>query len=169
MFSTYFTEQFPAILREIGANYKPDAIYTNGWPCVDAFEVCHCVSCQKIYEAIGGVPPETTDSRSVMYRRYYKVYMERIAEVWKLWTGIAEAANPDSTYVGNFGESIWTVKDMKTLGDKADWFNADNQGRRQGRPIWMCAQQRRLAKSVVGNKPITNIVAAVAYESNELT
>jgi len=104
MFSTYFTEQFPAILREIGANYKPDAIYTNGWPCVDAFEVCHCVSCQKIYEAIGGVPPETTDSRSVMYRRYYKVYMERIAEVWKLWTGIAEAANPDSTYVGNFGE-----------------------------------------------------------------
>jgi hypothetical protein len=95
--------------------------------------------------------------------------MERIAEVWKLWIGIAKAANPDSTYVGNFGESIWTVKDMKTLGDNADWFNADNQGRRPGRPIWMCAQQGRLAKSVVGNKPITNVVAAFAYESNELT
>ena len=141
MFSTYFTEQFPAILREIGANYKPDAIYTNGWPCVDALEVCHCVSCQKIYEAIGGVPPETTDSRSVMYRRYYKVYMERIAEVWKLWTGIAEAANPDSTYVGNFGESIWTVKDMKTLGDRLTGSMLTIRAGARGDP-YGCARSR---------------------------
>ena len=62
MFGTYFTDQMPAIYREINQRYAPDGFYTNGWPGTEALEVCHCPNCQKIYrEQTGGVPPQTTD------------------------------------------------------------------------------------------------------------
>ncbi|MGH9343174.1 MAG: hypothetical protein ACRD19_05370, partial [Terriglobia bacterium] len=32
MFSTYFTDQMPAIYREINQRYAPDGFFTNGWP-----------------------------------------------------------------------------------------------------------------------------------------
>ena len=68
LFSTYFTEQMPAIYRELNQRYAPDALYTNGWPGTDALEVCHCASCQKVYQdEVGGTPPETTDPRSALY------------------------------------------------------------------------------------------------------
>ena len=36
MFSPYFTEQMPAIYREIGKRYAVDAFFTNGWPSTGA-------------------------------------------------------------------------------------------------------------------------------------
>ena len=32
MFSTYFTEHIPAIMREVNSRYDVDGIFTNGWP-----------------------------------------------------------------------------------------------------------------------------------------
>src|SRR5207249_3398296 len=56
MFSPYFTEQMPAIYREIGKRYAVDAFFTNGWPSTGALGVCYCESCQKVYrEKVGGV------------------------------------------------------------------------------------------------------------------
>ena len=49
MFGTYFTQQMPAIYREINQRYAPDGFYTNGWPGTEALEVCHCPNCQRIY------------------------------------------------------------------------------------------------------------------------
>jgi len=61
MFSTYFTEQMPAIYREINKNYPVDGFFTNGWPSTGAPGVCYCDSCQKVYrEKVGGVPPAAT-------------------------------------------------------------------------------------------------------------
>jgi hypothetical protein len=167
MFSTYFTEQMPAIYREINQLYSPDGFYTNGWPGTEALGVCHCPSCQRIYrEQTGGTPPESTDARSSVYRKYYAVYMDRIAQVWKLWQDVAREKSANAVYVGNLGGGIRTVKDVKRLSEVAAWFNADNQGRSGNSPIWMCAQQGRVAHCVMNGRTVTNVVGM--YDTGRL-
>lgn len=62
MFSPYFTEQMPAIYREINQRYRVDGFFTNGWPSTGGLTVCYCDNCQRVYrEQVGGVPPEGTD------------------------------------------------------------------------------------------------------------
>ncbi len=161
MFSPYFTEQMPAIYREMNQRYGPDGFFTNGWPSTGELTVCHCESCQKVYRAkVGGVPPDTTDATSPLYRKYYAVYMDRVMEVWNLWDGVARERKADSVYVGNLGGGIRVVKDLWRIGRGAGWFNADHQGRAGDTPIWDCAQQGRVAQSVMKGRPITNVTGS---------
>ncbi len=163
MFSTYFTDQMPAIYREINQHYPVDGFFTNGWPSTGALGVCYCDACQKVFrEKVGGVPPETTDASSLLYRRYYAAHMDRVLEVWKLWQSVAQEKKLDSVYVGNLGGGIDTVKSLKKLGEVAAWFNADHQGRSGATPIWNCAQQGRVAQSVMNGRTITNVTGAYA-------
>lgn len=161
MFSPYFTEQMPAIYREMNRRYAPDGFFTNGWPSAGALTVCHCESCQKVYrEKVGGVPPEATDATSSVYRKYYAVSMDRIMEVWRLWDGIAREGKAHSVYVGNLGGGIRVVKDLWRIGQGAGWFNADHQGRAGDTPIWDCAQQGRVAQAVMKGRTITNVTGS---------
>lgn len=161
MFSTYFSEQMPAIYREINRNYPVSGFFTNGWPGTGALEVCYCENCQAVYrDKVGGVPPEQTDATSLLYRKYYQAYMDRVLEIWKLWDKVAKEKSADLVYVGNLGGGIRTVKSLKRLGEVASWFNADHQGRSGDTPIWDCAQQGRVAQSVMGGKTITNVTGA---------
>jgi len=163
MFSTYFTEQMPAIYREINRLYSVDGFFTNGWPSTGALGLCHCHSCQLIYrEQLGGVPPAETDSASLLYRKYYDVYMNRVQEIWQLWGAVATEGKPNSVYVGNLGGGIRTVKSLKKLAEVAAWFNADHQGRSGYTPVWDCAQQGRVAASVMSGRTITNVTGAYA-------
>jgi hypothetical protein len=91
--------------------------------------------------------------------------MDRVVEIWSLWDKIAKEKNPDSVYVGNLGGGIRTVKDLKRLGKVAAWFNADHQGRAGNTPIWVCAQQGRVARSVMDGRTITNVIGA--YDTSE--
>ena len=162
LFSAYFTEQIPAIYRELNERYGPDAFYTNGWPGTEALEVCHCRNCQKVYqEQTGGTPPETTDTRSAVYRKYYEVYMDRVAEVWKLWQDTVAQKSRTCVYAGNLS-GVRAVKDVHRLGKAAAWFYADNQGRSGDEPIWMCAQEGRLAWAIASDRGITNSVGSYA-------
>ena len=161
MFSPYFTEQMPAIYREMNRRYRPDGFFTNGWPSTGELTVCHCESCGKVYrDRVGGEPPETTDATRAVYRRYYAVHMDRVAEVWRLWDGIAREGKADSVYVGNLGGGIRVVKDVWRIGRDAAWFNADHQGRAGDTPIWDCAQQGRVAQCVMKGRTITNVTGA---------
>ena len=40
----YFSEQMPAIYREINRRYRVDGFFTNGWPGTGALAVCYCDS-----------------------------------------------------------------------------------------------------------------------------
>ncbi|HEY6157913.1 MAG TPA: beta-galactosidase trimerization domain-containing protein [Gemmatimonadales bacterium] len=161
MFSPYFTDQMPAIYREIAQRYAVDAFFTNGWPSTGALGVCYCESCQKVYrDKVGGVPPEQTDATSPLYRRYYAVFMDRLLEVWRLWDAVARERRPDAVYVGNLGGGIRVVKDLARIGQVAGWFNADHQGRSGDTPLWDCAQQGRVARSVMQRRTITNVTGA---------
>jgi putative glycosyl hydrolase-like family 6 (GHL6) protein len=160
-FSAYFTEQMPAIYREINRRYAVSGFFTNGWPSTGSLGVCHCENCRKVYrEQMGGEPPEGTDATSALYRRYYEIYMDRIAEVWKLWDSVAKEKQPDAVYVGNLGGGIHTVKSLRRFADFASWFNADHQGRAGDTPIWDCAQQGRVAQAVMKGQTVTNVTGA---------
>jgi hypothetical protein len=168
MFSSYFTEQMPAIYREINQGYPVDGFFTNGWPSTGALETCYCENCRKLYsEEVGGIPPDQTDATSPLYRKYYEAYMARVLEVWKLWQAVATEKRPDSVYIGNLGGGIRTVKSIKKLGEIAAWFNADHQGRSGDTPVWDCAQQGRLAYSVMRGRTVTNVTGA--YSNSRVT
>jgi hypothetical protein len=166
MFSTYFSEQMPAIYREINQRYPVDGFFTNGWPGTGPLGVCYCLNCRRIYqEKVGGEPPENTDAGNQLYRKYYQVYMDRILEIWKLWDSVAKEKSPLSIYVGNLGGGIETVKNLWSLGRVASWFNADHQGRSGDTVIWDCAQQGRVAQAVMKGRTITNVTGA--YSNSE--
>lgn len=160
MFSTYFTEQMSAIYREINQRYSIDGFFTNGWPSTGPLRVCYCENCRNLFAKLGGEPPAETDISNPLYRNYYRAYMDRIQEIWRLWDNIAREKNSQSVYVGNLGGGFDTVKDLKQLGSVAAWFNADHQGRAGETPIWNCAQQGRVAYSVMQGRTITNVSGA---------
>ncbi len=160
MFSTYFSEQMPAIYREINQRYPVDGFFTNGWPSTGALRVCYCENCRRLHEKLGGVPPADTDASNPLYRKYYQAYLDRVLELWRLWDNIARERSPESVYVGNLGGGIDTVKDVKEISGAAAWFNADHQGRSGETPIWNCAQQGRVAQSVMQGRTITNVAGA---------
>jgi hypothetical protein len=168
MFSPYFTEQMPAIYREIGQRYPVDGFFTNGWPGTGDLTVCHCASCARVYrDLVGGTPPDQVDATSAIYRKYYDVYMTRVLDVWRQWQSIVTGQRADSVYVGNLGGGIRTVKNVKRLGEVAHWFNADHQGRSGDTPIWDCAQQGRVARPVMRSRPTTNVTGA--YSNSRVT
>ncbi len=160
MFSTYFSEHMPAIYREINQHYPVDGFFTNGWPSAGAPRVCYCENCRRLFEKLGGVPPAETDASNPLYRKYYHAHLDRVLEIWRLWDGVARERNPQSVYVGNLGGGLDTVKDLKQISQVAAWFNADHQGRSGETPIWDCAQQGRVARSVMQGRTITNVAGA---------
>src|SRR5207245_4947441 len=58
-----------------------------------------------------------------------------------------------------------TGKSVKKLAEVAGWFNADQQGRSGDTPIWHCAQQGRVAQSVMDGRTITNVTGAYSNSS----
>jgi hypothetical protein len=167
MFSPYFTDQMPAIYREINSRYPVDGFFTNGWPSTGGLSVCYCQSCQQVYRTIGGTPPEETNATDSLYRRYYDVFMTRVVDVWTSWQRAVTEGGRESVYVGNLGGGIRTVKNLRRLATAAAWFNADHQGRSGDTPIWDCAQQGRVAQAVMNGRPITNVTGS--YSNSQPT
>src|SRR4051794_26252613 len=147
MFTTYFTEHIPAIMREVNSLYDVDGIFTNGWPPLGRLPVCYCDQCRRLGE------PESP--------AFWDVYNSRVLELWRLYDGIAKEKKPDNLYFGNLGGSIHCTSNLKQLGDVAEWFNCDNQGRGgDDTPIWGCTLQGRVCSAVMKGKTSTNVTAA---------
>jgi len=147
MFTTYFTEHIPAIMREVNSRYDIDGIYTNGWPPLGRLPACHCEQCKKL-------PPTGSID-------YWDKFSARVLELWDLYDGIAKEKKTENLYFGNLGGAIHCTANMKTLGEKTYWFNCDNQGRDGlDTPIWGCALQGRVCNAVMKGKTSTNVTAA---------
>ena len=144
MFSTYFTEHMPAIMREIQARYDVDGLYTNGWPPLGRPQACFCDQCRRL--ARRGTP------------EYFDQFTERTIFLWKLYDGIAKQKKPDSLFYGNLGDGVRCGVNLKRLGEVTEWFNCDNQGRGgDDTPIWGCAQQGRVCAAAMKGRTSTNV------------
>jgi len=148
MFTSYFTGQMTAIIREVNSLYDVDGFFTNGWPGAGLPPPCSCEACRRL-----------ADRRSP---DFIEQHMARVLEVWQQWDAAAREKKPDSVYVGNLGGGIGASTDLRKLASVAAWFNADHQGRSGVTPIWDCAQQGRVAQSVMKGRTITNVTGAYA-------
>jgi hypothetical protein len=151
MFTSYFSEQMPAIIREVNSLYDVDGFFTNGWPGTGRPPACRCDVCRRLADR--GTPA------------FAEQHIARVLEIWKLWDNAAKEKKPDSVYVGNLGGGIRATTDMRRIAGVAGWFNADHQGRTGTTPIWDCAQQGRVAQSVMKGRPITNVTGSYANSS----
>jgi hypothetical protein len=151
MYSAYFTEQMPAIIREVNSLYDVDGFFTNGWPSTGRPPKCYCEACRKLAD------PSTPEG--------YEQHLARVLDVWRLWDDTAKQKKWDSVYVGNLGGGIRAVTNLSRIAGVAGWFNADHQGRSRETPIWDCAQQGRVAQAVMKGRTITNVTGSYANTS----
>lgn len=164
LFSRYFTEYMPAVIREVNAGYEVDGFFTNGWPTTGAPRICYCQNCREQFtRATGSELPDRTDPSDPRYRRYFDFQMDRVLEIWKLWHATATEKKWDSVFFGNLHCNLRAVKNLKKLSEVAAWFNLDGQGRGGDvHPLWYCSQQGRVAQSVMKGRTITNVVGSYA-------
>jgi hypothetical protein len=146
MFSTYFTEHMPAIMREISARYDVDAFYTNGWPPLGRMPACYCDNCRGL-----GAPGSI---------EYWEKFSDRVVYLWKLYDSIAKEKKPGNVFYANLGGGVRMAPDISKLRDVCQWFNCDNQGRGgDATPIWGCAQQGRVCYASTKGRTSTNVTA----------
>ncbi len=148
MYTTYFSQQMPAIFREINSRYPIDGFFTNGWPGTGLSPECHCDVCRRL-----------AARHSLAYAEQH---LARVMEIWGMWDAIAKERKLENVYVGNLGGGIHATTDLRKLAGVAGWFNADHQGRSGDTPIWDCAQQGRVAQSVMKGRTITNVTGSYA-------
>jgi hypothetical protein len=147
MFSAYYTEHIPEIMREVQAGYDVDGLFTNGWPAFNRLPVCHCEACRKLPR------PESPE--------YWEVYTERVITLWKMFDRIAKEKGEDNIYFGNMGGGVHATPNLIRLSRVSEWFNCDNQGRGgEGSPIWGASQQGRVATAIMRDRAITNVTGA---------
>jgi Hypothetical glycosyl hydrolase 6/Beta-galactosidase trimerisation domain len=146
MFSTYMTDYIPAIIREINSMYDMDAHFTNGWPSF-GLPVCYCNQCRQL-------PPPGTPA-------YWDKFNERVIYLWNLYDSIAKEKKTSSFYFANLGGGIRASPNLARLGEIAQWYQCDNQGRGgEDEPVWGCSQQGRVCNSVLDGKMATNVTGA---------
>jgi len=147
MFSSYFTDFVPAIMREVQSRYDVDGLFTNAWPPLDALPVCYCDECRKLAK------PRSPD--------YWRQFTERVVQLWRHYDGIAKEKKADSLFFANLGGGMRATPNLRRLADVCEWFNCDNQGRGgDGAPIWGAAQQGRVATAVMKGRTVTNVTGA---------
>ena len=147
MFSSYMDDYVPAVMREINTLYDVDCFYTNGWPPLGSLPECYCDICSKLPQT--GTPA------------YWRVFNDRLFELWNKYDLIAKEKNPQGFYFANLGGNVHAGPNLDRLGKTAVWFQADNQGRTYEDPtIWGCTLQGRVCNAVQGGKIAANVSAA---------
>jgi hypothetical protein len=152
MFTSYMDEYVPDIMREVNSLYDVDCFYTNGWPPIGSLPECHCAVCSKL-------PAPNTPA-------YWRVFNERVLELWTKYDGIAKEKKHDSFFFANLGGNVRCGPNLDRLAQIAAWFQADNQGRTSGDPtIWGCSLQGRVCNAVMDGKFAANVTAAYSTGS----
>lgn len=146
-FGGRFTEQQPAILRELLARYDLDGLYMNGWPTM---QTCHCDTCRKL----GGPASDA----------YEAALMDDAVRLIDLYSGIVTSGRSDRFYSCNFAASMeHGGLDQWQLTRKAMWYTSDNQSRSSmAAPVWQASQEIKFARSLMGDRPVAMPTASYA-------
>jgi hypothetical protein len=147
MFTSYFTDYIPAIMREVNSRYDVDGIFTNAWPPIGQLPICYCDQCKNL-------PPPRTPA-------YWDKFNARFTYLWRLYDGIAKEKRPENLFFANMGGAIKCGPNLKELEGLCEWFNCDNQGRGgDAAPIWGCSLQGRVCNAIMKGRTSTNVVGS---------
>ena len=136
MFTTYFTEHIPAIMREVNSRYDVDGIFTNGWPPLGKTARLSLRSTAKSFHRPR--VDRLLGSRSMLASSSFGTYTMRIAKEKK----------PDNLYFGNLGGSLRCTANLKHLakGRTGSTVTTRDAGG-DDTPIWGCTLQGRVCSS----------------------
>ena len=150
-FSGHFSEQQPAIIRELNRRYEIDGVYMNGWPNV---QVCFCETCRKI-----------GDPHSAEYRR---AQLESATKLVNLYKSVVLEKSPNNFYSCNLGGGIKeSGLNQWQLTREALWYTADNQSRSAVvAPVWQDAQQVKFARALMGDRAVAAVTASYSRAGN---
>ncbi len=157
--------------REIMQRYQPDAIFSNRW---QGHGVCYCEHCTQNFKAATGLalpkPPEQRNSmlpagfeaadRAIdqTYLKWMQWQTERLKELWFLWDGEIRKIKSSARFIPNgFPDKLLT-------GKHADFFFADQQGRRGTTPPWSNAKGAKELRASLGMKPLIGIFSVGVEE-----
>ncbi|MGB7283253.1 MAG: alpha-amylase family protein, partial [Candidatus Acidiferrum sp.] len=147
MFTSYFTDYIPTIMREVNSRYDVDGIFTNAWPPIGRMPVCFCNKCKHL--PTSGTPA------------YWDEFNARVVYLWRLYESIAKEKRAENIFFANMGGAIKCGPNMKELEGLCHWFNCDNQGRGgEGAPVWGCSLQGRVCHAIMKGRTSTNVTAA---------
>jgi hypothetical protein len=150
-FSGHFSEQQPAIIRELNKRYDIDGVYMNGWPNV---QVCYCETCRKI-----------GDPHSAEYRG---AQLESATKLVNLYKSVVLEKSPNNFYSCNLGGGIKeSGLNQWLLTREALWYTADNQSRSGVvAPVWQDAQQVKFARALMGDRAVAAVTASYSRAGN---
>ncbi|WP_128913860.1 alpha-amylase family protein [Granulicella sibirica] len=146
-FGGHFSEQQPAIIRELNANYDIDGLYMNGWPTM---QVCYCDNCRKIGD------PHSAEYKAAL--------MASAGDLINLYKSVVMEKSPHNFYSCNLGGGLKeSGLDQWKLTREALWYTADNQSRASViAPVWQDAQQVKFALALMGDRPVAAVSASYA-------
>src|SRR6202012_174325 len=152
-FSTHYSEQQPAIIRELNARYEIDGLYMNGWPSVQR---CYCETCKKI-----GDPGSA---------EYKAALLKSAAELVALYKKLVTEKNANNFYSCSLGGGLAQLGlDQWELTREAQWYTADNQSRESfTSPVWADAQQVKFARSLMGDRTVAAVTGSYSRSGNVL-
>ena len=145
----YNFEFMNKVNREIMQRYQPEGIFSNRWA---GHGICYCEHCKRNFkEATGLDIPTTTNRLDPVYQKWDEWQTDRLKELWFHWDAEIRKIKPTSRFIPN------GFPDRLLTGKHADFFFADQQGRRGAIPPWTNAKSAKELRASLGMKPLIGI------------
>ena len=145
----YNFEFMNKVNQEIMRRYAPEGIFSNRWA---GHGVCYCEHCKKNFKAATGLElPTTTNRLNPTYQKWEEWQTDRLKELWFHWDAEIRKIKPASRFIPN------GFPDRLLTGKHADFFFADQQGRRGLIPPWTNAKSAKELRASLRMKPLIGI------------
>jgi hypothetical protein len=152
----YFNEYLAAILKEVGARYRPEGFTDNSWSGLGRNSICYCGTCTKKFQAETGRDlPRRKDWSDATYRTWIEwSYACRLA-VWdENNRRTREAVGPECIWVGMNGGSPYgeaqQFRDFRAICQRTELLMLDDQRRLDDTGFQRNAQVGKLVHGVMG-------------------
>ncbi len=135
IFSDYYNEYLPDVLREIAERYRPDGFTDNSWSGLARNQICYCDNCAAAFRAATGHGlPTEADWTSPVYRAWIRWNYDRRLAVWDLNNRTTQAAGgPDCLWLGmssgNLHHQSLRFRDLKAICERSPILMLDHQRR----------------------------------------
>ena len=102
VFSDYYTDFLPGLLREIIERSQPDGFTDNSWSGLGREQICYCTNCVTSFrEATGAELPAVADWNNPIYQRWIRWNYDRRLEIWDLNNRTTQThGGPDCLWLG---------------------------------------------------------------------
>src|SRR4051812_309010 len=149
----YNFEFMAKVIAEIMQRFQPEGIFSNRW---QGHGICYCEHCTENFRRAAGlelprVAEQSSSAPDPTYLKWMDWQTDRLKDLWFLWNGEIRRIKPAARFIPNgFPDKLLT-------GKYADFFFADQQGRRGVIPPWANAKGGKELRASMGMKPLINI------------